>query len=540
MASLFSTTFRIRAANGANGFLYFIGRLPLVGKLLPDRVYAIGGLKTAITLIITIVRELAGFVTKALYLFLAILLAAELLTTGDIVVGWSGLLPAFVHILFFLSCVIPLFSDSKVLKATKDKFICIKYMHASPRRYMLATVPFEMATFFVTFLPALILCTVLAGGSVAEAFGLLLMLAAFRFLGEAFQLWWYKRFGFSLFRKAAVVWVLILAAGVAAYLPVLLGLPLYAAQIFLSLPGVLVMAALLLFGLWYVFWGYGYWQRAITRNLKAEYVVPNQGGAAQAAFRDVQMKEEDLAATPRQSAGIERKKGYAYFNALFFSRHRRQLFRPVVIRLGIVGALLVGVVAALLIAPGEVAPVVRRIPEFLPVFVFIMYFTSMGAKACKAMFYNCDNSMLRYAFYRRPRVILQNFRIRLQYVAGYNLLVGGAICVAVIVAVAVAGGAVATLAMAAFCASVLLLSIFFSVHHMFLYYVFQPYTSELNVKNPFFNIINVAVYAACFACLQISTGGLPFALGVLGVTLLYNVAALLLVYRFSPKRFRVK
>ena len=252
------------------------------------------------------------------------------------------------------------------------------------------------------------------------------------------------------------------------------------------------------------------------------------------------MKEEDLSATPHQSASAEQKKGYDYFNALFFTRHRRLLFQPVLIRLATVGALLLAAAVTLFLLPERIGPLVLRIPKMLPLLVFVLYSTSMAPKACKAMFYNCDNSMLRYAFYRRASVILQNFNIRLRYVAGYNLLVGLAICIAVCFLIVLVGGTLFSLEMAAFCLSVLLLSVFFSVHHMFLYYVFQPYTTELNVKNPVYNVINMAVYMACFACFQIQTAGMSFAFGVLGVTILYIAVALLLVYRFSPRKFRVK
>lgn len=539
MPSLFRITFHIRAASNVNRWLYFISRLPLVGRLLPDRAYAAGGLKDALTLVITILQGIGRIFTKALYLFGLVVLPAELLTTGDLFAGFSGLWPTFVHILFWLSCVIPFFTESNVLKATKDKFICIKYMRANPRAYMMATVPFQIAIFYLSYLPALILCALITGGGLVGALMIWLMLIAFRLAGEAFQLWWFGRFGFSLFRKTAPVWALMLLALAAAYLPVGLGWPLYPAALLLSVPGLIVMALLLAASAWYVFWGYKNWQRAISQNLKAEYVVAASSNSA-TAFKDVQIREADLDTSPKQSAAIQRKKGYAYFNALFFSRHRRLLFRPVLIRLIIVGAVFAAALVALAFVPREMLADVRNLPRFLPIFVFIMYFASMGAKACKAMFYNCDNSMLRYPFYRLPGVIVQNFNIRLRYVSGYNLLVGAAICAGVVLVTLVAGGQALTLSMLAFCLSVLLLSVFFSVHHLFLYYVFQPYTSDLNVKNPFYSILNTVVYIACFACLQINTAGVVFAFGVLAVTILYIIIALLLVYRLSPKRFRVK
>ena len=148
--------------------------------------------------------------------------------------------------------------------------------------------------------------------------------------------------------------------------------------------------------------------------------------------------------------------------------------------------------------------------------------------------------MLRYPFYRRPAVILENFGIRLRYVAGYNLLVGLAICATALVAVSLVGGEAPDLTMGTFCLSVLLLAVFFSVHHLFLYYVFQPYTTDLTVKNPLYKALHLAVYIASFICYQVRTAGMAFAMGVLVITVAYTAVALLLVYRLSPRYFRVK
>jgi hypothetical protein len=540
MPGLFATTFRVRAASGANSLVYTVQKIPLLGRLAPQRFYAAGRLKTAVTVIATVLRELWGMVTKALYLLVMALLPAQWLTTGDLdFVSFSGLLPQMAHILFWLSGVFILLAQSVAMNATREKYLCIRTMRADPLRYLRATLPVAMTSLLLRFAPGLLLCTFLAGGGLRDALGLWLMLAAFRLTGEAFQLWWFKRFGFSLFRKGKIVFPAMLLAPLVAWLPVGLGWPLPAAAVFLSPPGMAAMLAVLAASVWYVFRGYGNWGNALRHNLKLEYIIPNQAAAAQSAFRDVQMKEDDLKAAPRQTARLARKTGYAYFNALFFSRHRRQLFRPVLIRLVAVGVLLAAALLVLALFPELVVPLVRRLPQALPIFVFVMCITSMAAKATKAMFYNCDNSMLRYAFYRRPGVILQNFRIRLGYVAGYNLLVALTLCAAIAVLLGVAGAPDAP-AMAAFFLSVPLLSVFFSVHNLFLYYVFQPYTSELSMKNPTYRFIDTLVYMASLACFQIKTAGLPFVLGVLGVTLLYIAAALVLVYRLAPKTFRVK
>ena len=91
-----------------------------------------------------------------------------------------------------------------------------------------------------------------------------------------------------------------------------------------------------------------------------------------------------------------------------------------------------------------------------------------------------------------------------------------------------------------FCLTILLLSVLFTAHHLCLYYIFQPYSESLKIKNPFFSTINVMMYVLCFLCLEIKVKGSAFTLGVLAFTVMYIALALLLVYRKAPKTFRIK
>ena len=73
-----------------------------------------------------------------------------------------------------------------------------------------------------------------------------------------------------------------------------------------------------------------------------------------------------------------------------------------------------------------------------------------------------------------------------------------------------------------------------------MYYLFQPFTSELKIKNPFFGVINGIMYVLCYSCIQIRSTPTWFTPVVLVITLLYSAAILLLVLRRAPKTFRVK
>ena len=260
----------------------------------------------------------------------------------------------------------------------------------------------------------------------------------------------------------------------------------------------------------------------------------------EARFNGVRMKEDDFTAEILESKKFENMKGYDYLNAIFFARHKKLLQKPIKIRLYIIGAAFVILSVIGIVSPGLDKELDKGILGVLPAFVFIMYFASIGDQVCKAMFYNCDISLLRYGFYRDKAVILKNFKVRLLKLTGLNLVIGGAMSIAFLSFLAVAGVNFTLLDLIYFVASILCLSVFFSVHHLFLYYVFQPYTTELGMKNPFFKIINVVVYLICYGCLQIRNAPGFFTLALIGATAVYIILGLTLVYKLAPGRFRVK
>ena len=215
--------------------------------------------------------------------------------------------------------------------------------------------------------------------------------------------------------------------------------------------------------------------------------------------------------------------------------------RPVLYRLLLIGLAFIGALFFRWRQPETAVSLSQNISaSLLPVSVFIMYCMTIADKACKAMFYNCDKDMLHYAFYRNPRTILKNFKVRLYRISLFNGGVALAICAAVTGFCLICGTSIFTWDLLLFCVTILLLSVLFSAHHLGLYYIFQPYSENLKVKNPFFSVINTVMYMLCFLCLQLDTGGLAFSMTVLIFTILYILAALFIVYYRAPRSFRVK
>ncbi len=537
MINVLKNIFGIMMSTSANKFIYYFKRIWLIGKIIPDSIYADRQLKNVIAWFVWIFVQSYKFITKAIYIGIAMFLPLFILHQEDILnAGLSG----FIHIFFIMSVLFGAFQESEIFKVTNHKFICLKYMRMNPKSYVQATVGLKYLLNFIYFLPSILISVMLLGGGFFKGVLLCIIMTAFRFIFEAFHLAFYDRFKVVIPRKNLVIWIVIAFALAAAYLPVFTNIQLYTAEAIFSLP--FVLATLVVGGLcfYYVMFGYKRYVTTLPRTMDIKFSAENiMKEAKKSQFNDVKIKDKDS----KQIYKIDHhhgKTGYHYLNAIFFERHKRQIFKPVLIRLCIVAIAFLTVVIGFIFRPDEVKKLAVSMTTMLPIFVFGMYCMSTANKACRAMFYNCDISLLRYGFYRSPSVIIKNFKTRLIRIASYDLLVGMAVCIAVVLIANITGIKWEITSMVSFIITILLLSIFFTVHHLFMYYVFQPYTTELNVKNPFFNIINGIVYVVCYVCLQIQSGNGIFTLIVLCSTVIYIIVALLLVFKFSSKTFRVK
>ena len=509
MRQMVGQIIKMRGALWVNAFLYYFSRLWMVGRLVPPTAYAGYRAKKALSAAAVAVRQIIDLCGKPLYL-LTFLLLPVILLAGSRPQFAGQEFSLFLSMLFFLSCILGAFGDSHIFNVTREKVAFLKYLHADARSYIQASLALRYVPFFSYYLPFLLLAAWLFGAPLWQGAAAWVLLAAFRMMSEAFHLFVFDRTGRVLVRSTGYAWLVIAVGLAGAYVPPLLGLDWHMglAAFLLHPASISAFAAAGALCLYYIAAGYPGYARKLPRSLDLNFLLSSMlKTASGSSFKEVEVREADAALSSEALAKLQRLKGYDYLNALFFARHRRQLLRPVWYRLA-AAALAFAAAAALRISSPELAAALsRNLTAMLPSFVFIMYSITVADKSCRAMFYNCDKDLLRYAWYRKPKVILRSFGIRLRRVALYNGLVAGALCLAAAGFCLISGTGIFTADLALFCAALLLLSLLFTAHHLCLYYIFQPYSESLKTKNPLFSGIHAAMYLLCFACLQIEVGG---------------------------------
>jgi hypothetical protein len=243
------------------------------------------------------------------------------------------------------------------------------------------------------------------------------------------------------------------------------------------------------------------------------------------------------------------KSGYDYLHALFFYRHKKQVKNNARIKAFFLGlvlgvAAIALIMANILMSPAEFMKMSKEwwenINHLLSILVFVMYCVSSGKDLTKAMFYHCDVSLLKYGYYRSQQAILESFRIRLKYMLYTELPVVAVLSGGILADCLLLRQYAHMVQIAALLCCVCILSVFFSVIFLCMYYIFQPFTEGGQETGFGYKFCSAALWVFAYTCLQVGAPPIYFAGMLLALTLLVILASVLLVRWLAPKTFRLK
>lgn len=536
MLKVLSTLLAIRTSSAINLFFYYFQKLPLIGKAVKSSVYARTDLKRSASVLVFVVLFLWSFVSKLLYLYLLVYLPVTASSE------WSHThepLALFVHVFTLISLLVAGVSSANVLEPKREKYVAVKLMRMSPKHYMHAALSYRYVMFLISYIPALLVFVLLLQGTALLAVMLAFAVAAWRVLCEYLHLKLFERTGTVLVKQTAVVWTFIIAGYAAAYLPLFFEkMPIVGP---VSMHGLTVLVIVVL-GTWAAVQlvRYRHYREAVDAATKRDDPYLNFGAMiADVNKTSVQVNESDYAEETLRREPAEGKEGYAYLNAIFFARHRSVVSRPARKRLAIVAG--VGIIGSIVMV--VMSRIVSEFPRLelntmFSILPIAMSFLTVGETTCRAMFYHCDISLTRYSFYRSAAY--EHFMIRLRKMIGQNMQIAAVVGGALTLLSFTSGGDLLQWDTVLLWLSIIGLAVFFTIHHLFLYYIFQPYSTDLNVKNPLYFIVTMVVSAACGAAVFIPLSPVIFASVILTITLVYLVVAAVSVRKYAHQTFRVK
>lgn len=516
-------SFQLSQTYGINTLIYRLRSLPLLKRLITDRAYESKDIKDVLSVLVGILRFIKINIGKFLYIALFVLFPATEIPGGSALY--------FRHILL-LGTILGMIFNTYLFEADKNKYYAIILMRMNAKQYVQVHYLWFLGKGFLFVLPPIIIFGRIVGLQLWECLLFPVLITAVKPIGGYLYLKNYERTGTPTIEGRSRVAITMMFVGTAAtYVPLFFQWALPA----ISLPIATAVAIVLGIPSMIYLWKSRTYQSMYQKMLNLNAVIFNTIEKSTA----IQNKAYTDALDAKQIV-TSNKSGYGYFNELFVKRHKKILRgTAMLISIGTL-VLTVAMTIGVMMNGAFKESVHRMMSNMLPYFIFIMYMTNSSPKITQAMFVNCDHSMLAYHFYRQREAILKLFKLRLAMLLKINLIPGTIIGLALPYALWISGKTDNPIDYVLMFFTIIGAVILFCVHHLSIYYIFQPYNINMKAKSSIYTIINVVTYMACYGFIMIRVPIITFAAILLGVTVVYVILALYLVNRFAPINFKLK
>lgn len=562
MFDLMYQQMQIAFAEEINKFIYTLKNIPFIGKYIPEELYARVALKRAFAVFAGICSIIGDILNKLCYFIFAIVIGVIILVDEKTGFGESGKI--ILWIFFFMNILAGSFVNSKICACDEKDYLFVGLLRIDARKYFLLKVFKSQITQIIYYTVFMLVAQHIFDGDIKNTLLYMVGFAAFRFIGEAFRLYLNDRFGMPFTDKNKLLYILYNAYTVVIFFAaygttfVLLFLKYPMEMKKIVFPDICVIAAnpvfivvsliLAAFSIRYII-NYKNYPFVAKRLAGFSTVMQQKAEVEEVSKVNKNIEADDLSKKETGQKIFEEKEGYEYLNAIFFERHKKIFSRPrklkTVISFIIMAASIVGLIV---FKAGSTAKefnsfandMWNAMDRVMTIFVFLMYCITSGRSITRALFYNCDHSLMKYGYYRRPDAILKNFRIRLRFMLKSELHMVVVLCVGFVIDTIIIGKADQWVKLLSIIACIVLLSIFYSVVYLCMYYIFQPYTEGGKETGVGYSVCKGVIYVASYSCLQIDTLPQYFAAIIMVITVVGLVAGYALAYLMAPKRFVLK
>uniref|UniRef100_UPI004056006D hypothetical protein n=1 Tax=Acetatifactor sp. TaxID=1872090 RepID=UPI004056006D len=522
MNKTFRISFTLKNTYRVNGILYAIKQIPILKKWIPGTIYQMRGLKIFANILAILWEVISTFLGKFIYVPFMLVGAAALYPNQD-----DGRL--FLHIFVLLS-ISGAYSNTYMFNPTKDKYYALILMRMNSREYTLANYFYAIGKLIVGLGAAVFLFCRKLELPLWVLSLLPFFVAGLKMSVAAFSLWQYERSGEAANENILKKWewiLLFVLYAVAYGLPLLnIVLPEMICVLFMVVTvatGLLSLHKILSFQQY----------RPVYQEILLQS-MQQMDNAKQA----VRVQNDKLINVDNQ---IESKqKGFEFLNELFIKRHQKILWKSAKKIAGFAFVAVVAFLVLIYLKPDKKEEVNELILTFLPCFVFVMYAINRGTIFTRALFMNCDHSLLTYPCYKKSGYILKLFQIRLREIIKINLLPASIIGGGLALLLYVSGGTENALNYGIVFVSIICMSIFFSVHYLTIYYLLQPYNAESEIKSGMYQVIMSGTYMICYFMIQLKMSTPVFGMMTIIFCILYCVIASVLVYKLAPRTFKLR
>ncbi|MGQ7446997.1 hypothetical protein ACTGUT_08565 [Streptococcus suis] len=519
-----------------NGFFYYLRKLPLVGKSIPESIFKSYSFKSGLFLILHILSIPSRFLAKGFWLIFHFYHASfwmNILSTGE-ATFWNILPNTWLLGFMFWFLFVGLnyrFSkglDPVISKADRE---FMQNFGLAQSRFLQSQLFIEPILTTIFYLPTLIIFCLMTNQWLVFPVGLMTVLAG-HLTGHALNRWFFEHRMLTR-RNSWHAWLWI------AFILVLYVLAIiFRHQLSLGMlvPILLVQPFLSCFGYRYLKQQTNhldYLQYCMDQSLQMDKKLFELTKGNEYTRQGLLMQDK---LSTEKGKDLSHLSGMTYLNALLFDRYKKVLYKKV---RGWVLSLVVILVALeafrYYLEPFELTDAVLL--RCLPFSFMIMYVASSGKVVAQMVFVNCDISMLHYPFYREAKTIIAGFNYRFLQICKLNLIFASSLFLTIMVL-----GRFAFSLETILLTALLLISLtaLFSFHDLFIYYILQPFTKDMEVVNPVYKFLSGALYWVAYLNTQLDLGSHLYILLISLAMIAYVSIGYWILLKKAPQTFRLK
>ena len=564
----------LRSIIGYNSLVFALKKTPLIGKILPDRLYSTNFLKV-IYWVFHVIREVfALFFTKMAGLgcvYLASLTVVSLYDLGKLLgdVSFQHVFGMFSLLFFMVYAFFGVVLNVKLFEKTTEKDYLVFMIRMNAKKLNITLFAYDLARLFigyllVGFIPAIF------GIPVWCWLGIPVLAVFIKLFGAGFLAFRYKLksrrhkplCGTPAGDALKVVLILV-------PFPLLLFMIIGGYYVPVSIL-MLISAVLIIAGIWGLF----------------EIVNSNPVLHRKALHDNAIVEKESVRAAKANTKAFKRinakgtvkgnKKGFEYLNAVFVKRHFKMLgVKPLVctalilaliafiifefvysyyLRSGSEGCInmVIRNLGNLILFKGYEDPLMPYEPDsaflffrnmvqnHLLVFLIPIAISDNSFKSTQAMYINCDNSLMTFSFFKQRKMIIKLFDIRLKQLISFNILPAIALAIGSNLILFATGGQDYPFQYLMTLVILICLSISYSMYWLSIYYLFQPFTTTVSVKSGAYNAAYIIFSIVASVIVWIGVPSQILAAIMTIFTAAFGFFMRRLVFKKAPKTWRVK
>ena len=522
MINTLSKSLQIEVTYTINSFIYFLRKIRIFRNMFKDNIYAEKNLKKLVGFGVIIFSFLRSLFLKFMYFFIIFIICYKYF--------FNNFISSFFHIYFVLT-ILGMFINNQLLSTNKQKYFAICLFNVDGTKYFRSLLFLKIITLTIFNSICIFFFTYYLMSPPNFSYSLMLVIFSLlvRLTGEALNVMFYRKYKYIWYTNTKIYFPIVLTLFGISLLPII--------KIYIPIKVMFIITYLfIIFGLLSFIYllrikDYKLMYKKLSLVTNAMNSKNEKDYLSQAM---VEVRDKDKIINKDL---IKNKKGYDFFNTIFFERHREILLRSSRKWAGIL-LVVYGVLIYLVLTSNKYDnSIFNLLNNHLSMFVLIMLFINRGAIITQAMFYNCDHAMLRYNFYREEDTILSLFKKRLVTVVRVNLIPSIIIGIGNIILLSITKSSL--LLIISNFIYIQLLSVFYSTYYLVIYYLLQPFDKNMEVKKVSYSFVNMMVFMIAIIFTGYTIKPIILSILVIVSSLILIISSLILVKRYAPKTFKL-